>query len=136
ERTGDAFDLLSAHYQVAMPLLFQGHFSRALYHFEQSRGLYGPNGHGPLARTMGIDRGVQAHAFGSQCHVYCGHLDRALVLSETAVALAQRVQHPFSLATALFCGGLIHFERAELDRLRRRAGEVVDLTERLGLPFW
>jgi predicted ATPase len=136
ERTGDAFDLLSAHYQVAMPLLYQGHFSRALYHFEQSMGLYDPSAHGSVAYTMGIDRGVQAHAFGSQCHVYCGHLDRALVLSETAVALAQRVQHPFSLATAHFSGALTHFERAELDRLRRRADEVVDLAERLGVPFW
>ncbi len=136
ERTGDAFDLLSAHYQVAMPLLYQGHFSRALYHFEQSMGLYDPSVHGSLAYTMGIDRGVQAYAFGSQCHVYCGHLDRALVLSETAVALAQRVQHPFSLATALLLGGLTHFERAELDPLRRRADEVVDLAERLGFPFW
>jgi predicted ATPase len=136
ERTGDAFDLLSAHYQVAMPLLYQGHFSRALYHFEQSMDLYDPSMHGSLALTMGIDRGVQAHAFGSQCHVYCGHLDRALVLSETAVALAQRVQHPFSLATALFVGALTHFERAELDRLRTRADEVVGLCERLGVPFW
>jgi class 3 adenylate cyclase/predicted ATPase len=136
ERTGDAFDLVSAHYQVAMPLLYQGHFSRALYHFEQSMGLYDPSVHGSLAYTMGIDRGVQAHAFGSQCHMYCGQLDRALVVSETAVALAQRVQHPFSLATALFVGALTHFERAELDRLRRRADEVVDLAGRLGFPFW
>ncbi len=136
ESTGDAFDLLSAHYQVGIPLLYQGHFSRALYHFEQSMRLYDPSVHGSRAYTTGIDRGVQAHSFGSQCHLYRGHLDQALVRSETAVALAQRVQHPFSLATALFLSALTHFERAELDRLQKRADEVVDLSERVGLPFW
>ncbi|MBI1814295.1 MAG: AAA family ATPase [Deltaproteobacteria bacterium] len=136
ERTGDPFDLLSAHYQVAIPLFYQGHFSRALYHFEQSVGLYDPSAHGSLAYTMGIDRGVQAHAAASECHTYLGHLDRALALSEEAVALAQRVAHPVSLAQALFFAGLVHIERAELDRISERAEELVGLCERLGIPFY
>jgi class 3 adenylate cyclase/predicted ATPase len=136
ERTGDAFDLLSAHYEVAMPLLYQGHFSRSLYHFEQSIGLYDPGAHGSLAHTMGIDHGIQAHASASQCHTYLGHLDRALALSEDAVAIAQRVEHPYSLANALFLAGLLHVERGEFDRTRERAVEVLDLAERLGFPFW
>ena len=65
ERTGEAFDLLSAHYQVGKPLLYQGHFSRALQHFEQSIRLYNPSAHGSLAYTVGFDRGVSAHAYAA-----------------------------------------------------------------------
>ena len=65
ERTGDAFDLLAAHYQVGLPLLFQGHFSRALQHFEHSIKSYDPSEHGSLAYTVGGDIGVFAHAFAA-----------------------------------------------------------------------
>jgi len=136
ERAGDAFDLLSGHYAVAISLLYQGHPSRALYHFEQCVGLYDPRAHGSLAYTLGFDRGVQAHAFASQCHTYLGHLDRALALSEEAVALAQRVQHPFIVAAALHFSGLAHLERGELDRMRERADELADLSVRLGFPYY
>jgi predicted ATPase len=115
-------------------LFYQGDFSRALQHFEEGIKLYNPSAHGSLAYALGLDRGVGAHAYAAWCHVYRGHPDRALALSEAAVALAKRVDHPLSLANALYFAGLVHGERGELDRMRERAGEVVDLAERLGFP--
>jgi tetratricopeptide (TPR) repeat protein len=85
---------------------------------------------------MGIDRGINAHAFAAECHVYRGHPDRALALCEEAVALAKRVDHPFSLANALFFLAFCHVHRGELDRARERAEEVVVLADRLGFPFY
>jgi hypothetical protein len=35
DRTGDAFDLLSAYHVAGVPMFFQGNFSRALQRFEQ-----------------------------------------------------------------------------------------------------
>jgi class 3 adenylate cyclase/predicted ATPase len=135
ERTGEAFDLLSAHYRVGALLLYQGNFSRALQHLQHSIGLYNPSEHRSLAYTVGVDPGVGAQVYAAQCHVYLGHPDRALAVSEAAVALAQRVEHPLSLAFALFIAGHVHFERGALDRTRERAGEVVGLSERLGFPL-
>src|SRR5262245_36983187 len=103
ERTGEAFELLSAHYQVGQALLFQGHFSWALQHFQYGMKVYNPSEHGSLAYTVGFDRGVSAHAQATQCHLYLGHPDRALALSEKAVALAKRVEHPISRARSLVC---------------------------------
>jgi hypothetical protein len=51
---------LSAHEEAAHPLLCQGHFSRALQHFEQSIELYNPSEHGSLAYAVAIDRGVHS----------------------------------------------------------------------------
>ena len=134
ERTADAFDLLSAHYLVGVPLLYQGHFSRALHHFEHSIKSYDPSAHGSLAYAVGVDRGVNAHALAALCHLYCGRSDRGLAASAAAVALAKRVEHPVSLANALSQAGVVHFERGEVDRMRERAEELVDLAERLGFP--
>jgi class 3 adenylate cyclase/predicted ATPase len=136
ERTGDAFDLLSAHYVAGAPLLIQGNFSRALQHFEQSVRLYNPTEHGSRAYTVGVDSGVGAHGLAAACHVYLGHPDRALVVSEAAVTLARRVEHPLSRADALHFAGVVHFERAEIDRMRERVEEVMALAEQLGFPFY
>jgi class 3 adenylate cyclase/predicted ATPase len=136
ERTGNAFDLLSAHHVVGMPLFHQGHFARALPHLEHSIRLYDPSAHGSLAYAAGLDRGVAAHGYAAWCHGCLGHPDRALAFSEEAVALAKRVEHPVSLADALLFAGNVHFERGELDRARQRAGELAGLAEQLGFPLY
>jgi class 3 adenylate cyclase/predicted ATPase len=136
KRTGEAFDLLSAHYVVGESLLFQGHFSRALQHFEQTIAFYDPSVHSSLAYAAGSDRGVVAHAFASLAHFVLGYPDRALTVSEESVVLAQRVEHPLSLALALFWTGLVHLECGELDRTRECVEAVVGLAERLGFPLY
>jgi predicted ATPase len=136
ERTGEPFDLLSAHFVVGLPLSYQGHLSRALEHFEHSIRLYDPSEHGPLAYKSGNDRGIGAHAFAACCHMYLGHPDRALALCQEAVALAKRLEHPLSLANALFQAGVVHFERSEIDRTRERSGDLLGLAERLGFPLY
>jgi len=136
EHTGDAFDLLAAHSQLGCALLHQGNFSRALQHLEHGIKLYNPSEHGSLANTFGLDYGVAALSHAAWCHMYLGHPDRALALSEEAVALAKRVEHPPSLALALVFAGFLHFERGELDRVRKQAGEAVGLCERLGFPHY
>jgi len=136
ERTGDAFDLLLAHDLAGESSFLQGHFSRALQHFEQSMRLYNPREHGSLAYTVGQDRGVHAHGYAAWCHSHLGHLARALAVSAEAVALAKRVEHPVSLADALLLAEGVHFERGDLDRGRERAGELAGLAEQLGFPLY
>jgi class 3 adenylate cyclase/predicted ATPase len=136
ERTGDAFDLLSSHYLVGALLLYRGNFSRALQHLEHGIELYDPSKHGPLAYTVGFDPGVDARSHAAWCYWYLGQPDRALAMSDEAVALAERVEHALSLALALFWGGVVHIHRGEFDRGRERAEEVVVLAERFGFPLY
>ncbi|HME70397.1 MAG TPA: hypothetical protein VKM54_11090, partial [Myxococcota bacterium] len=117
-------------------MLFQGHFSRALQHIEQSIKLYDPSAHASLAYTLGGDAGAFAHVLAALCHGILGHPDRALACSEAAVALARRVEHPLSLAHVLFFAGIVHLQRGEIDRMRERAEEDVVLSEQLGFPFY
>jgi predicted ATPase len=103
---------------------------------EQSIKLYDPSSHRSLAHAAGLDRGVAAHGYAAWCHISIGHPDRALALSDEAVALAERVEHPLSLADALFFAASVRFERGELDWTRRHAEEIADLAEQLGFPWY
>jgi tetratricopeptide (TPR) repeat protein len=136
ERTGETVDLLSAHYEVGQVLLIEGRFPQALPHFEQSIRLYDPGEQGSLANKIGFDRGTNAHGHAAWCHVYLGHPDRALAVSDAAVGLAKQAEHPHSLAHALFFAGIVHFQRGERDRMRERVEEAVVLAEQLGFPFY
>ena len=136
ERTGEAFDLVAAHCQTGMPLFFQGDFASALRHLERSAELYDPAAHAALAYSTGIDRGINSRGYAALCHLYVGHLDRALADSESAVTLARHVQHPLSLAQALFLAGFTHFTRGDLTRTRERVDEVVALAGELGFPLY
>jgi predicted ATPase len=135
ERTRDRFDRLSAHEEVGVALHCQGHFSQALRHLEKTIELYDPGAHGSLAHAVPVDRGVHAHGFAAACHAYLGHPDQALASSESALALAKRVQHRLSQATVLFFAGIVHVERGEYDRTRERTEELLVLAEELGFPF-
>ncbi len=52
------------------------------------------------------------------------------------MALARRVEHPLSLANALFMAGVVPLQRGELDRTWERAEELVGLAEQLGFPLY
>jgi predicted ATPase/class 3 adenylate cyclase len=65
-----------------------------------------------------------------------GSPDRAVERADEAVALARRLDHPYSLAYALFHSGFLHIWRREPERARDRALEVLRVVERTDLPIW
>ncbi len=136
ERTGDSLDLLLAHVVVGFPHFYRGSFARAAEHYGQAVALYDPRQHASFARTLGWDRGVNAHAYLAWCHLYLGHHDRALALSERAVGLARRLDHPLTLANVLLHVAIHHVERCEPDRALAYGEELVQLAAPLGFPMF
>jgi len=136
ERTGDSLDLLLAHVVVGFPHFYRGSFARAAVHYGQAVALYDPREHASFARTLGWDRGVNAHAYLAWCHLYLGHHDRALALSEQAVGLARRLDHPLTLANVLLHVAIHHVERREPDRALAYGEELVQLAAPLGFPMF
>jgi tetratricopeptide (TPR) repeat protein len=136
ERTGDSLDLLLAHVVVGLPHFYRGSFARAAKHYGQATALYDPREHASFARTLGWDRGVNGHAYLAWCHLYLGHHDRALALSDKAVGLAKRIDHPLTLANVLSHVAIHHIERREPDRGLALGEELVDLAEPLGFPMF
>jgi class 3 adenylate cyclase/predicted ATPase len=136
ERSGDSLDLLLAHVVVGFPHFYRGSFARAAKHYGQATALYDPREHASFARTLGWDRGVNGHAYLAWCHLYLGHHDRALDLSNKAVDLAKRIDHPLTLANVLLHVAIHHIERREPDRALAIGEQLVALAEPLGFPLF
>ena len=136
ERTGDALDLLLAHVVAGFPHFYRGSFARAAEHYGRAVALYDPREHASFARTLGWDRGVNAHAYLAWCHLYLGNHDRALLLSEQAVDLARRLDHPLTLANVLLHVAIHQVERREPDRALAFSEELVELAAPLGFPMF
>jgi hypothetical protein len=62
--------------------------------------------------------------------------DRALERATSAVALATELEHPFSLAYALFHTGFLHLWRREPELMRDRAVGVLDVADEHDLQIW
>lgn len=136
ERTGDPLDLLLGHVVVGFPFFYRGQFSRASQHYAEATALYDPTQHASFARTLGWDRGVNAHAYLAWCHFYLGNHDRALAWSDQAVALARRVDHPLTLANVLLHAAILHIERREPAVAFERSAELIAVAAPLGFPMF
>jgi hypothetical protein len=65
-----------------------------------------------------------------------GFPDRALERANRAVALATELEHPFTLAYALFHTGFLHLWRREPELVRERAVGVLDVADEHELEIW
>jgi len=136
ERTRDPLDLLLAHVVVGFPFFYRGHFARALEHYGRATELYDPDQHASFARTLGWDRGVNAHAYLAWCLLYLGHHDRARAMTEKAIALAKRAEHPLSLANVLLHAAVHYLERRDAERALALSSELIALAEPHGFPMF
>jgi tetratricopeptide (TPR) repeat protein len=65
-----------------------------------------------------------------------GYPDRAVDHASTALRLAERLDHPFTSAYALFHVGLLDLWRGELDVVSRRASMVLEIAEEHDYQVW
>jgi class 3 adenylate cyclase/predicted ATPase len=111
--------------------LWSGEFASAQEHVERGLALYNPAKHGAHAFTYtGHDPGVCGWAQGGFNLWFLGHPDQAAESVRRAVALAEQIAHPPSVAHALNHGILCHelrrdraAVRAWSDRMQTLAAE-------------
>jgi class 3 adenylate cyclase len=100
--TADDDLLLEAHHSAWATCLFAGEPVAAQELSEAGRRLYDPERHRSHRLLYGgHDPGVCAGKVAAQAHWLLGFPDKALALDSEALALAERIAHPFSLLDAL-----------------------------------
>ena len=81
--------------------MFAGEPAAAREHCEAGRRLYDPERHRSHRLLYGgHDPGVCAGYMGAQVHWLLGYPEKGLALGSEALALAERIAHPFSLGTS------------------------------------
>jgi predicted ATPase len=107
---------------------WMGQLLRAREHLENALSLYHRERGWPLAfRYLGADSGVTSLSHAAWTLWYLGYPDQALKRANEAVALAEGLLHPFSLAYAVYCVGVLHQYRRET----RAAQETAESTRAL-----
>ena len=132
----DPADLLQAHRAMAHTLFSMGKCASALAHFEQATALYDPQRHRSLAVTFGQEPGILTQGFTAHVLWYLGYPDRALETMSKALAQAQEVAHPFSLAFALDHTAWLRHYRREPAETWERADADIEFSGEQGFPFF
>jgi hypothetical protein len=92
---------LQAHHSAWSTFMFAGEPAVARDHCEAGHRLYDPERHRSHRLLYGgHDPGVCAGCFGAQVDWLLGYPERGLALNRAALALAERIAHPFSLLEA------------------------------------
>ncbi len=115
--------LLQAHHSAWMTSFFQD-LSRCHAHTAEGAALYDFDAHrGHAFIYGGHDPGVCAHGFAGFVQWFLGRPDTAADEARQAIALAERLAHPFTMSLALSMASWVHQSRREPER-------TIDIAER------
>jgi TOMM system kinase/cyclase fusion protein len=132
----DPVYLQGAHFALGSTLLYLGEFPLSCQQWEQSLALYDPPQHHAHAVLFGWDIGVFGRAHAPHALWSLGYPDQALAMSREAVALAQKLSHPFSLAVALDYAAMLHQFRREPQAVHEQAEAAIALCTEQGFAYY
>jgi class 3 adenylate cyclase/tetratricopeptide (TPR) repeat protein len=127
---------LQAHHSAWPTCKSAGELAAARDHCEVGRRLYDLERHRSHRLLYGgHDPGVCAGNIGAAVYWRLGYPDKSLAIGSEALALAERIAHPFSLQMALVYNTVLHLDRGEPTLALQRLGAVEALVaeQRLGL---
>jgi predicted ATPase len=135
--TSELQQLLRALLAMAVTSYWRGEFSEALEHAKELLGLYDPEKHrGHEYVSFGANIGVWGKHYFGWTMLNLGYLDQALRTARESLALAQKLSHPLSEATALCCLYRVHLERGESQDSLKKADALIALSGKQGFPYW
>jgi predicted ATPase/class 3 adenylate cyclase len=127
--------LLEAHHALWTSLFTSGELAAARAHQEQGLRLYDPQRHrAHVALYSGHDPGVCCRYRAAPSLWLLGSPDQAVASSQAALALAQQLAHPISLANALYWAAVVHHLRREAPQTQARAEAAMTIATEQGFP--
>jgi class 3 adenylate cyclase/predicted ATPase len=114
------------HFHQGDHVLSEAHLGQCMQHYRRSY-------HRP--RTL-QDPAVMSWSYCSWTHWLLGYPDRAMRSVNQGLALAEELEHPFSIAVAYSFAAGLHLFRGELELALERANKAIDLCNEYGFPVW
>jgi predicted ATPase/DNA-binding SARP family transcriptional activator len=128
--------LLEAHQSLGTTMFYQGELEAAKEHLEKGLELYDIDRHHSHAYRFGQDPGITCLSYLSLISLSMGFAEKAVVLSEQAISLAERVAHPFSKALAMSHAALLYRLGKEWAHAKEKAESALALSREHGFPVW
>jgi predicted ATPase len=136
ERTADLNMIVDGHFVLGTSYLFTGNYKQGLEHLEKGISYIDPGRRRSGRYRIGNYPGVSSYTAISMILWGLGYPDRALQNAKKAVALAKAINHPYSLAYALFHIGFLHHWRREVALSVEYAEAVMGLSEKHEFQIW
>ena len=136
ERQDDPRMRVEGHLVLGYNVAFLTDLRMGLEHLEKGIAHYDPEESPSRRFRLGNDPGVACFTTSALVLWMLGLPDRALQRATSAVALATRLGHPFSLAYALFHTGLLHLWRREPELAQERAQAALDIARKHEFQIW
>jgi predicted ATPase/class 3 adenylate cyclase len=136
ERQNDDGMLIEGHLVLGVSTLTLEGIQVGLEHLDRAiaRLRAGPSRSRPF--RLGNDSGVTCFTTSAFLLWMLGYPDRAVARADEAMALATRLQHPYSLAYALFHCGYLQLWLREPELVRTHALQLLQVVERYDFPIW
>jgi predicted ATPase/class 3 adenylate cyclase len=115
---------------------FSGDMATGLAYLDEAIRAFESGGYQPRRLRLGLDPRISGLTTSGFFLWLLGYPDQALERHERAVALATDIDHPYSLAYALYHSGFLHLWRREPEPVQGRAAEALRVAEASDLPIW
>jgi predicted ATPase/DNA-binding SARP family transcriptional activator len=128
--------LLEAHQALGTTMFYQGELKDAKRHLEKGMELYDLDRHHSHAYRFGQDPGITCLSYLSLISMSMGYAEKAVLISEQALSLAEKVAHPFSMALAMSFAALLYRLTKEWGQAKTKVELARALSADHGFPFW
>ena len=136
ERNDDANMRVEGYLILGTSHAFMGNVSLGLEYLEKGISFIDPNRHQSSRFRLGNYPGVSCYTAAAMILWGLGYPDRALQRANNAVELAYKVNHPYSMAYALFHTGFLRFWRREVEESLSSARALLDVAEVHKFQIW
>jgi predicted ATPase/class 3 adenylate cyclase len=133
---GDPSMRVDGHLVLGSSLALQHDLHGGLDHLERAIASFESQDHRARRFRLGNNPGIAAFTTSALTLWMLGFPDRALERANRAVTLATELEHPFTLAYALFHTGFLHLWRREPELVRDRAVGLLDVADEHELHIW
>ena len=136
EEDGDLGLQVEGHVVLGSSTAFLGDVSLGVDRLDRAIALFDPERHATSRFRVGTNPGVVANTTSALLRWLQGYPVRAAARATSGVELAQRLNHPFTLAYALFHVGLLDLWRRDFERARERSSGVLEVADQHGYEVW
>jgi predicted ATPase/class 3 adenylate cyclase len=127
---------VDGHLVLGSSLALQHDLHGGLEHLDKAIASFEAQGHRSRRFRLGNYPAVACFTTSAFTLWMLGFPDRAVERADRAVTLATELEHPFTMAYALFHSGFLHLWRREPELVRDRATGVQDVADEHDLQIW
>jgi predicted ATPase/class 3 adenylate cyclase len=136
EAEGDQSIEIEGHYVFGAATSFSGDLDTGLPHLDRAIELHDPRIHGSSRFRLGPNTGVVARVASGFLIWQSGSLEVAVARITGALEIAREIEHPYSLAYALYHNGFLALNRGRFEECLHFAHQLAEVASENDYILW